>query len=50
MNQDVQMELIKMALEDKIRMSKKTMGPRYKRVVRNELKIYREILNIVREK
>ena len=25
MNQDVQLELIKMALEDKIRMSKKTM-------------------------
>ena len=49
MNQDVQLELIKMALEDKIRMSKKTMEYRYKRVVRNELKIYREILNIVRE-
>ena len=38
-----------MALEDKIRMGKKAMGPRCKRALRTELKIYREILTIVKE-
>ncbi|BCC19783.1 TPA: hypothetical protein QCY18_003596 [Bacillus cereus] len=49
MNQDVQVQLIKMALEDKIRINRKLMGPRHKKVLRKEMEIYREILNIVKE-
>ena len=48
MNQDVQVQLIKMALEDKIRINRKLMDLAIK-VLRKEMEIYREILNIVKE-
>jgi hypothetical protein len=47
MNYEIQMKLLKVVLEDKIRICKQNMVTRRTKALRNELKIYREILTII---
>ncbi|MEJ9279454.1 hypothetical protein [Ureibacillus thermosphaericus] len=47
MNYEMQMKLLEVVLEDKIRICQHNMMTRRTKALRNELKIYREILTII---